>query len=266
MTVSPAQRAARLSSPRRPILHRLRLFAGPAGQPRARRATDVIVLLSAGVGVALLGAAAVPQPGIERRFVSFLQTIPSGLTGLWRLMIATLLVLSVVLILACGYRRRWATLRDLAVASGLALGLSLVVGRLVIGSWPSVWDSLRSIGGRQYFPPLGLAVSSAIVICALPDLHKPVRRLGRWSIVVAFIGNVLHLTATPIAATCALLVAAASAAAVHLTFGSSMGRPSLDDVATALTGLGVPAHSLHTVSRPEFSSSTRPTSTATRSW
>ena len=202
------------------------------------------MLLSSCIGLALLCAMAVPQPGIERAFVSFLGSIPLGLTGLWRLLIAILVILAALVLVTAFFSRRWSVLRDVVLAGGLAFCASLIVSRIVTGSLPGVWDSLRSVSGDEYFPPLALAVPGAVVISALPDLRKPVRRLGRWSITVAFVGAVVHLTATPTGATSAILVAAASAAAIHLLFGSSMGRPSLHDVATALAGLGVTAHSL----------------------
>jgi glycosyltransferase 2 family protein len=244
VTVSPAERTATGSSVRGSMLHRGRLFAGQVEQPRARRATDVLLLLCACVGLALLGALAVPQPGIERAFVSFISKVPSGLIGFWRLFIAILTVFSAIVLLAAMYQRRWSVVRDLVLAAALALCTAVLVGRIATGSWPSVWDSLRSVTGEAYFPPLGFAVASAVTMCALPELRKPVRRIGRWSIVIAFCGAVLHLTATPTGAASAVLIAAASSGAIHLIFGSSMGRPSLAEVATALAGLGVSAHSL----------------------
>ena len=250
MTVSPAKRSAAAPSVRHSVLRRTRLFAGPVDQPRdARRATDVILLVGSCLALALLGAIAVPQPGIERSFVSFLSSLPSGLIGLWRLLIAVATILAALVVLASVYRRRWALLRDLVLAAAIAIGGSLLISEIVTGSLPGVWNSVRSLSGDEYFPPLGLAIPSAIVMTALPDLRKPARRVGRWSILLAFCGAVLHLTATPTAAASAILVAAAAAAVVHLIFGSSMGRPSLVEVAAALAGLGVQAHSLGVAQR-----------------
>src|SRR5215470_11508558 len=64
------------------------LFTAEAGQPRARRATDVMLLLGCAVALGLIGAVAVPQPGVQRAFESFVRSIPSALDGLWRLLIA----------------------------------------------------------------------------------------------------------------------------------------------------------------------------------
>jgi glycosyltransferase 2 family protein len=127
------------------------------------------------------------------------------------------------------------------VAAAVALLCAAVVARVVAGSWPAIWDSLRSAGHSTYFPPLGLAMSAAITITASPHLIMPVRRISRWLLSLALVGMVFHAAATPIGAAAGTLVAAASAAAVHLIFGSSMGRPSLADVASALSRLGIDA-------------------------
>lgn len=244
MTLRPARPAASTSSGSRAMLRRAALFAGSAAQPRARRATDAILLLGSLTGVALLGASAVPQPGFERSLVSFLRRIPSGFLGLWRALIAVLVLVSVVVCIGAIVGRRWPLLRDLVLAAVFALSLAVVASRVVTGSWPAVGDSLRWVATDEYVPPLGLTLSTSVVMAALPELRRPMRRVGGWSIVLALGGTMLALTASPIAATTATAAALAGAAAVHLIFGSSMGRPSLDDVAGALAGLGMSAHAL----------------------
>jgi hypothetical protein len=52
---------------------RPRVFTGRSDQPRSRRATDVLLLVGSGVGLVLLGAAAVPPAGIERAWHSYLR-------------------------------------------------------------------------------------------------------------------------------------------------------------------------------------------------
>lgn len=226
------------------IRRRARLFATQGDEPRSRRATDVILFVAALLGLALLGAWAEPAPGIERSFMAFVAAIPTSFDGLWQLLVGSLALLAAILLVATVIRRRWAVLRDLVLAALVALGVSLLLGRIVLGSWPSVWDSLRAEAAVPYFPPLALAIPAAVSITASPHLTKPARRLGRWLVIFALVGVVLHQAATPTGGGAALLVAGLSAAAVHLVFGSSMGRPSLADVDSALRRLGVDAHSL----------------------
>jgi glycosyltransferase 2 family protein len=249
VTVQPVDQVAPGARAVGAIRRRARLFATQGEQPRSRRATDVILLVGALIGLVLLGAWAEPLPGIERSFMVFVAAIPRGLDGLWRLLVGLLAVLAAVLIVATVVRRRWTVLRDLVLAPLVALGGSLVIGRIVLGSWPPVWDSLRADAAVPYFPPLALAIPAAVSITASPHLTKPARRLGRWLLAIAFVGVVLHQAATPTGATAALLAAGASAASVHLVFGSSMGRPSLADVSSALLGLGIGAHSLGVAER-----------------
>lgn len=249
MTVPLEGERIAVAQPVRVVARRPRLFATRTEEPRSRRATDVIMLVGATAGLALLSAIAAPPPGVERSFAAFVAAVPNSLNGLWRLLIGLQAVLALTLLAATVARRRWAVLRDLALAVVVALGASLVVGRIVTGSWPAVWDSLGAIGSSPYFPPIALAVPGAIVITASPHVTKPARRLGRWSVFLGLVGTVLLGTGTPTGAIAGVLVAAASAAATHLVFGSCMGRPSLDDVAIALVRLGVDAHSLGAAER-----------------
>jgi uncharacterized membrane protein YbhN (UPF0104 family) len=244
MTASPAERTATVADASLPAGRWPRLFAGPADEPRSRRASDVILLLGSMAGLAVLGVVAAPPAGIVRAFMAFVARIPGSFDALWRLQIQLPAVYAVLVLVGTVLRRRWAVLRDLVLAVAVAVGVALTIGRGSTGSWPAVWDSLRSLGPSVYFPPIGLAVSTAILVTASPHLTKPARRIGRWTVLLGLIGVVLHQVATPGGAVAAVLTASAGAAVVHLVFGSSMGRPTLADVASSLTGLGIDAHSL----------------------
>jgi glycosyltransferase 2 family protein len=232
-----------------PALRYARVFANRGDEPRSRRASDVILVIAALIGLALLGAMAEPPPAVERAFTRFVAAIPHSLWPFWQALVGLLAVFVVVLVVVVAVRGRWAVLRDILLAGVLALGGAMLLGRIVVGSWPAVWDSLGAAGDTPYFPPLAIAVPSAISIAGAPYLSRPGRRLGRWLVLLAAVGVVLKGAATPSGTLAAVLVGAAAAAAVHLLFGSSMGRPSLDDVALALTGVGVPAHSLRIAER-----------------
>jgi uncharacterized membrane protein YbhN (UPF0104 family) len=223
---------------------RWRLFASTVEEPRSRRATDVILLVSAGAGLALIGAIGEPPAGFERAVLRLVGSVPDGLSGLWLLFLDLVAVLAAGLALGAVVRRRWGLVRDLIVALGLSVGASLAVARSVVGSWPAVWDSVRAAGPSLYFPPLRLAVPSALVMMASPHLSQPARQVGRWCVLLGLIATVLIGAATPCGATAAVLIAAVIAAAVHLVFGSTSGRPSLDDVTLALRGLRVDPRSV----------------------
>ena len=84
-------------------------------------------------------------------------------------------------------------------------------------------------------------MTAAVVIAASPHLSQAGPPGGTVAGGLRRHRFVLLGLDTPTGALGGLLVAVMAAAAVHLTFGSSRGRPSLDDVAAALDGLGVDA-------------------------
>jgi hypothetical protein len=60
----------------------IRVFASPPGQPRSRRATDVVLLIPALLGLAL-AMAAYPPATFQRSLQRFLASIPDWLDPVW---------------------------------------------------------------------------------------------------------------------------------------------------------------------------------------
>lgn len=232
-----------------PVLRHVRVFANQGDEPRSRRASDVILVVVGLVGLALLGALAAPPPGVEQALRAFVNAIPHSLWPLWQALVGLLGAFAIALVVTATVSRRWTVLRDVLLAVLLALVAGIVLARTAVGSWPEVWDSMRSAGSTPYFPPLSIALPSAATIAGSPFITRPGRRLGRWLTALAVLGVILKGTATPSGAVAALLIGAVAASLVHLLFGSSVGRPSLDDVARALTGVGLRAHSLEIAER-----------------
>ncbi len=226
-----------------------RLFAGSADEPRSRRATDVIWIVASVLALGFLGAIAAPPAGIERRFVRFLLAVPRSFQALWHVLSGALSVAVIVLVIAIVFARRWAVLRDLVIAGVLAVGIALVLSRLATGAWPPAPNPLFASPGAYTFPPFALAAATAMTCAASPHLTRPARRGGRWLIGLAGFGSVLGLGATPTSALSALFVATASAAAVHLVFGSCEGRPSLEHIAGAVDALQLDAQQLGVATR-----------------
>jgi uncharacterized membrane protein YbhN (UPF0104 family) len=218
-----------------------RLFAAPADEPRARRATDVILLTAGLVGIALAWAINSPSPGFARAVATFANSLPDFLRGLWQIVVDLLAAMAVAVVAAALVRRRLTLVRDLLLAAVLASALCLIVGRVADGSWPALWEGLRSAAPPPWYPSLRVAIPGAVVMTASPHLGRPVRRVNRWLVALGVVGTTALGAATPIGAGAGLLVAAVAAAATHLVFGSSGGRPGLDDVRLALAQLGVRA-------------------------
>src|SRR3954452_21787867 len=132
----------RASKPRRVTAETVRVFAGEVDDPRSRRSTDVLSLLGWSLCAALVGAAARPQPGIERRLVQFLRSGPSGFDGLWRGSGGADLGFVRALRVAAVVGARWAVLRDALCAAAVVLTVGALVARVLHGDWPSWPDAL----------------------------------------------------------------------------------------------------------------------------
>ena len=122
------------------------------GEPRARRATDAILLVIATVALAAISAAAVPPPAFVRALGRFLASFPQFLDGVWQVAADLLLVLAGFLVVSALVRRRLAVARDMVLAAVLAAMVGIVVGRVVHGAWPDVWQALRTAAPPAWYP------------------------------------------------------------------------------------------------------------------
>ncbi|MDF2731554.1 MAG: hypothetical protein K0S92_179 [Desertimonas sp.] len=216
-----------------------RLFATPKDEPRARRASDVIVLVAAAVILALISFAAVPSPGFVSAIAAFLDALPGFLGTGWQFAIDLLVLVTIVLVVAMVVRKRWSITRDIVVAVLVATGVWLLVGRIVEGSWPAIWDALRASAPPPWYPSPRVAIFGAAVLTVSPHLTRPVRRLATWIVVLAALAVAALGASLPLGALAGGLVAVIAAAITHLAFGSSAGRPGLALVRSALAQLGV---------------------------
>lgn len=228
-----------------------RLFATPADEPRARRAGDVIVLVTSGLLLTVVSVTAVPPPGFGRALEDYLSSFPGTLDGLWALLADGLMLLALLLVVGAALRRRTSLVRDQLVVIVVAGLVGLAVGRVVVGSWPDAWVSLRSAEPPPWYPSPRVAVPTAVILTATPHLARPVRRLGRWLAGLGMLAVTMLGAATPLGAVAGFLVATMAAAVVHLAFGSSEGRPGLGLVRSALTELGVSVRSLGAADRQQ---------------
>ncbi len=226
-----------------------RLFAGPAGDPRARRATDAIALGLSALGLMILALVAVPPSGIEVALIAFVGALPAFLDGVWQILIDLLALVAVVLAVATVLRRRIAVGRDALLAALVALAVVMLLGRVVEGSWPPLIDGWRAGLRPWHFPAAHVAISGAVVLTVASHLSRPFRRPVVGLVWLAAFSSMPLGIATPSIALAGVLVATAAAAAVHLVVGSSSGRPGIDAVAAGLAELGVTTRSLGAADR-----------------
>jgi hypothetical protein len=140
---------------------RLRLFVDTHDEPRARRATDVIVLAGVLLALGLLGLVAVPASGVEAAVSRVLDALPDLLDVVWRALGRALVVVAVVLAIAATVRRQFALVRDMAAAGAAAAVLALL--------GPAPWRGGGPTGGppppRRPCWPCSWAGSSPVTGC-----------------------------------------------------------------------------------------------------
>ena len=229
----------------------LRLFAQADDQPRARRATDVILL---GLSCLLLFSVALladPDPGFSNAVGDFFAALPHTLDGLWQAFADLPVAWAAVVLAGALIRRRRSVARDMLLAVVVAVVAWLLLARTVGGSWPPCCNVLARTEPPPRFPAARLAVPGAAIITASPHLVRPARRLGHWALLLGSIATLALDASTLTGVLAGMLCAAAAASAVHLAVGSSGGRPSLDDVRFALGQLGVVTSGLGVAARQD---------------
>jgi uncharacterized membrane protein YbhN (UPF0104 family) len=228
----------------------LKLFAAPPNQPRARRATDAVLLVVALLGL-VLAIAAYPPSTFEGALQRFLASVPSWLDPVWAFCADLLWLSALVLGIACLLRRRLAIVAQALLALVLAVALGLVAARLAAGSWPAVVDAVFRTADAPPFPDVRAALAATVLLTVSPHLVRPLRRASRWIVTLGVVGATLLGGVTPGGTLAALFLAVVAASAVRLALGTSVGRPGLGDVAAGLGQLGVTVRGLEEAERQD---------------
>jgi uncharacterized membrane protein YbhN (UPF0104 family) len=226
----------------------LKLFASPRGAPRLRRATDLVILVPAVVGVAL-AIVLYPPSGFELALDRFLGSVPDWLDPIWAFTTDLGWLLALGLLAAALVRRRFVVVLQALASLCVAGLLGLVAVRLAVGFWPDLPATLLGAAGAPRFPAVRLAEAAAVIVTASPHLVRPWRTIGRWVIGLGVLGTAVVGAGTPYGTVAAVLIGIAAAAVVRLVSGTSGGRPGLDEVGAALAALGVSAGQLEIAAR-----------------
>jgi len=226
----------------------VRVYASPPGEPRFRRATDVLLLVPALLGLAVL-IIAYPPSALERSLQTFLASFPDWLAPVWGFLYDLLGLWAIALVFAAVVARRRSLTLETLLALMLATVLALVSARLAVGAWPGLGAAVPGSANSPRFPSVPMAQAAAVILTAAPYLVWPLQRAGRWIVALGFAGALLAGPATPNGVLAGYLAALAAAAGVRLAFGTSAGRPGLASVAAALRELGVAADDLRVSDR-----------------
>ena len=216
----------------------VRFFSSSADAPRARRPTDLILVLLAALTLGLVSIAAPDPTAADERFTELVKDLPGLLGWFWEvasdLLVLWPLVLPVAAVVAS---RRLFLLRDQLVGTVLAAGVTA----LVAGGVAELVDGLTATGPPPVYPAARVALATALIATAAPHLGRPIRRVGRWVIVLGSLGVVALGISLPLGVISGLAIGFGAAALTHLAFGSPGGLPSMDQVRAALEELGVEA-------------------------
>jgi uncharacterized membrane protein YbhN (UPF0104 family) len=221
----------------------VRPFAAPRGQPRSRRATDVVVLVPSLLVLAYL-VAVYPPSALELSLIRVLDSLPHWLEPMWSFLAYLTGVWALAIFLATLVARRFSIAAQAIATLGVGIVVGVVAARLADGSWPDVAGALVDRDPDVDFPDVRLAASVAAIGAVSPHLVRPLRTVGRWVVLLGVVGVAASTAVTPGGALAALAIGLTAASIVNLVLGTSAGRPGLDDVAAGLSALGVRATDL----------------------
>jgi uncharacterized membrane protein YbhN (UPF0104 family) len=220
---------------REPTRLRIRFFSSASDSARARRPTDVVLVV---LSLVTIGVASLVDEGtsaFEAALTSFVTALPGLLGWFWESCDALVGVWAVVLAGAALFAHgRRSLFRD----QFLAVALAAAAGALLIRDGASLLDGMSASGPPPIFPGIRLALAVAVIATTSPHLGRPVRRIGRWLVPLASL-SAIALGASPIGVITGLAIGYGSAALVHLVFGSPGGRPTPQEVVAALLDLGI---------------------------
>jgi uncharacterized membrane protein YbhN (UPF0104 family)/tRNA A-37 threonylcarbamoyl transferase component Bud32 len=225
---------------RSPSGPRIRFYSSASDAARARRPTDVL-LLTASVASLALATFADHGPDTSGDAISRFVAALSGLFDwFWELSYDGLLGWALVIVAASLVGKgRLSLLRDQLAAACLILGALLVASDL-----QTVIDGLGAAEPPPIFPAARVAFATALIVTTAPHLGRPIRRVGRWVVAVGAVATIALGGALWTGILAAVALGYGVASIVHLTFGSPGGRPTQDEIVTALRDLGIDAAAL----------------------
>lgn len=201
----------------------------------------MLVLGLAGIATLVV---AYPPGDFERTLAEFLESFPGWLDPLWGFLYDLLGLWAIVLVVTAVVARRRVMALQAVGSLVLAVVIGLVSARLAIGHWPDLADALRGGSESPVFPAMRLMEAAVVLVSVGPHLVRPLQSVGRWLLVLGFVGSLLIGNAWPSGSLAAILIAFTAAAAVSLAFGTSAGQPDLAEIAAALAEIGVTVEGL----------------------
>ncbi len=213
------------------------MYASRGDEPRSRRAADAVLFVFAAAGLLVASLVANSELAGEANATSALQDLLDWLDPIWRFAYVLAPVLSLALIVVAFATKRRALGFLLLIAVGLVIAVSEVVGYLVYDTWPGL-ESIVSLG-EATFPSMRIAVCTAVLATARPDLSRPVRRFCVFVLTVAALAAVILGESSLSGALAAASVGVLVTALIYLVVGSHAGFPPESRVRASLAELGL---------------------------
>lgn len=230
---------------RAPRLRMARAYSSAADEKRARRPTDILMLVSALAGLVALALVAPGPTDFDESVTQLLSSLPGVAGWAWRAFFALISVWALLLIvLAAARRERRTLLRDYLLAVLLALGAALVASLAAGTSLSQLLEAFVTPHTPPHYLGLRIALCTAVVVTASPHLARWLRFVGRGLLLLGALSAVVLGVDLPIGVTAGFLVGLAAAALTHLVLGSPGGRPTRAAVAEGLADLGIGVHTV----------------------
>jgi uncharacterized membrane protein YbhN (UPF0104 family)/tRNA A-37 threonylcarbamoyl transferase component Bud32 len=220
-------------------------FFIPMSGARARRPADVAMGVF-GTLIVFVTALESDQIDWAEDFISQLvELLPSWLGTTLSVVYGIGLVYALVIIgmAVSQVRTRSDLVRDVGIVLAIALALVIVLTRLVSGSWPVLLPEIADAGPTLY-PVARIALVSAVLVVAGPQLVRPFRRVGWLIVALMFFIAIALGYGLPVDALGGLGVGFISASVVLVLFGSARGLPNIEDVVAGLLALGIDVRDL----------------------
>jgi uncharacterized membrane protein YbhN (UPF0104 family) len=227
------------ASPSAPRLRGFHWFSSQSHAAVRRRPTDVVLVVASTLGLLLLVPFAPGPTLVDGALTTMVQAVPSldWVFSVGSVLAAVWGVLLLLVALVTPGRRSVALY--LLLAAGVAFVVAALAGAAAGTGVGESWAALGGPGSSPTFAAVRLAVVTALVVTASPQVSRPVRGVGRLLLAVAAVSAVALGVAYPIGVLAGFLSGVVAGAAVHLVVGSPGGRPSPHRVAEALDDLGL---------------------------
>jgi uncharacterized protein (TIRG00374 family) len=213
------------------------IYSSRGDEPRMRRAADALLFVFGAAGLLIASLIASSDSIGELDAAADIASLLDWLDPFWRMAYAITAILVAALIVVAFATKRRALGITLVAAIALVVAVSEVVARLVEGEWADL-ESLFS-AGEATFPPLRIAVATAVTAVARPDLARPMRRFGAAVVLVGTLAAIVIGESSLSGAMAAASVGVLVAAALFLALGSHAGFPPERRVRASLAELGL---------------------------